>query len=213
VNSISTHISLLFFFVEGSNIAHQEQGNDIYIYPTSNTTATSSRETPEKNQPSTKKPGYLKKKIRRLGAFIGQLFKKKEEYQKKPMYQRKPPRMQKFIWCFRPVGTSAAFKSSAWTEFERKNQLELSRQLGLLSNRHTASHSFEIQDKHILDNTVVTIMLKEGIAFVLDPEWSKPIVYEITCRPKLHWFSQYGRYWRLQRNGWTGNKFPKKDKI
>lgn len=107
----------------------------------------------------------------------------------------KKRRNQEFLWCFRPVGTTAAFQSSAssssWTEFEKKNQIELSRQLRLLSNRITTHASFEIQDKHIFDGTMVmTVMLKEGMAFVLDPEWSMPITYEIIFKPKLNWYQE-----------------------
>lgn len=186
--------------MNNSNTFKQE-GNDIIIYPTSVTTATSSREAPENTVEKTaiKKPGYFKK-IRRLGAltksYFSQLFNKKKRqdqsppsYQKRKSYNNKRMRQQEFIWCYRPVGTSAAFKCNHhWREFEKKNQIELSRQLGLLDHHH--NNSFEIQDKHIFDDAVVTIMLKEGIAFVLDPEWSKPIVYEVTCRPKLHWYQE-----------------------
>lgn len=85
---------------------------------------------------------------------------------------------KKFVWYFRPVNSTTA----NWTAFDNKNQTELSRRLsGSLS-------SFEIQDRHIFNKKVViTVMLKEGIAFMLDPEWSNPITYEISCQPKLSW--------------------------
>lgn len=91
---------------------------------------------------------------------------------------------KKFVWYFRPVGNTVAFnKSNAWIAFDGRNQLELSRRLSL------SFASFEIQDKNIFNNKVViTVMLKEGIAFVLDPEWSNPITYEISCQPKISWF-------------------------
>lgn len=94
-----------------------------------------------------------------------------------------------FVWYFRPVRTST-WRSSGWKEFERKNQLELSRQWNLSRNPELVlPTSFQIQDKHIFKNKVIiTVMLKEKIAFVLDPEWSKPITYEITCEPKLNWY-------------------------
>jgi hypothetical protein len=98
-------------------------------------------------------------------------------------------RKKKFAWYFRPVGTAAAFKSNCWIAFDNKNQLELSRRLSI------SLSSFEIQDKHIFNNNVViTVMLKEGIAFVLDPEWSNPITYEISYQPKLNWFMN--KKWR-----------------
>lgn len=94
---------------------------------------------------------------------------------------------QKFIWYFRPVGIA---KSDYWTAFDDKNQIEFTRRLsGSLG-------SFEIQDGHIFkNNVVITVMLKEGIAFVLDPEWSNPITYEISCQPKLSWFTNRKWCW------------------
>ncbi|KAG2209805.1 hypothetical protein INT47_001954 [Mucor saturninus] len=95
-------------------------------------------------------------------------------------FLRHVPNKPKYIWYFRPVGS----KSNHWTSFDYKNQIELTRRLsGSLA-------SFEIQDGHIFrNNVVITVMLKEGIAFVLDPEWSNPITYEISCQPKLSWFT------------------------
>lgn len=105
------------------------------------------------------------------------------------LFHRKKPT---FVWCFRSTGTSSFNNkpSISWVEFEKKNQFELSRQLNLTSSRDDLPPaSFEIQDRRIFNNKVtITVILREGIAFALDPEWSKPITFEITCRPKLNWY-------------------------
>ncbi|CAO3646329.1 unnamed protein product [Mucor hiemalis] len=130
-------------------------------------------------------------------------------------------RPTRLIWCFRPIGTAAVFKSSStkklnWTEFEKKNQVELSRQWDLLNHREAATQaSFEIQDKNIFDGTVVvTIMLKEGIAFVLNPEWSQPITYRLIFRPKFRWYQEvymrhkYRQMLRDQYKAFEPSTFP-----
>ncbi|KAL9544490.1 hypothetical protein MBANPS3_007591 [Mucor bainieri] len=101
-------------------------------------------------------------------------------------------RNQKFLWCFRPVGAAAAAAHGKkpnplfWTTFQKKNQLELSEQFERLRTANRTNDCFELQDKKISGGkVVVNVMLKEGIAFVLDPEWSEPMTFEITQLPKL----------------------------
>ncbi|KAL0137883.1 hypothetical protein V8B55DRAFT_1532900 [Mucor lusitanicus] len=101
-------------------------------------------------------------------------------------------RNQKFLWCFRPVGAAAATAHGKkrnplfWTTFDKRNQLELSEQFERLRTTNRTNDCFELQDKKISGGkVVVNVMLKEGIAFVLDPEWSEPMTFEITQLPKL----------------------------
>jgi hypothetical protein len=112
-------------------------------------------------------------------------FRRKNADKKKP---------QPFVWCFRPVaGTYSAVSQKQflfWTAFEKKNQIELTNQFDRFS--HGAVHeSCKLQDRKIFGGkVVVTVMLKEGMAFVLDPEWSEPITYEIRWLPKLNWYQR-----------------------
>ncbi|KAL9551940.1 hypothetical protein PS6_004747 [Mucor atramentarius] len=120
-------------------------------------------------------------------------------------------RNQKFLWCFRPVGAAAAAIEKKqnpmfWTTFEKKNQLELSEQFERLRTANRANDCFELEDKKISGGkVVVNVMLKEGIAFVLDPEWSEPMTFEITQLPKLTLYQRlrarhdYKRWYKRQQ--------------
>ncbi|KAK4512483.1 Chitinase 2 [Mucor velutinosus] len=120
-------------------------------------------------------------------------------------------RNQKFLWCFRPVGAAAATHGKKqnplfWTTFEKKNQLELSEQFERLRAASRIHDCFELQDKKINGGkVVVNVMLKEGIAFVLDPEWSEPMTFEITQLPKLTLYQRlrarhdYKRWYKRQQ--------------
>ncbi|CAO3638833.1 unnamed protein product [Mucor fragilis] len=116
---------------------------------------------------------------------------------------------QKFMWCFRPVGAAAHGKKQNplfWTTFEKKNQLELSKQFEKIRTVNRTNDCFELQDKKISGGkVVVNVMLKEGIAFVLDPEWSEPMTFEITQLPKLTLYQRlrarrdYKRWYKRQQ--------------
>lgn len=120
-------------------------------------------------------------------------------------------RNQKFLWCFRPVGAAAAAIEKKqnpmfWTTFEKKNQLELSEQFERIRTANRANDCFELEDKKISGGkVVVNVMLKEGIAFVLDPEWSEPMTFEITQLPKLTLYQRlrarhdYKRWYKRQK--------------
>ncbi|GAN08440.1 hypothetical protein MAM1_0204d07952 [Mucor ambiguus] len=119
-------------------------------------------------------------------------------------------RNQKFMWCFRPVGAAAAHGKKKnplfWTTFQQKNQLELSEQYERLRTANRTNDCFELQDKKIGGGkVVVNVMLKEGIAFVLDPEWSEPMTFEITQLPKLTLYQRlrarhdYRRWYKRQQ--------------
>lgn len=112
-------------------------------------------------------------------------------FRRKKMGNKKNGR---FVWCFRPVAETSNLvsqkQSLIWTTFEKRNQRELTEQFERFS--HGAVHeSCKLQDNKIFGGKlVVTVMLKEGMAFVLDPEWSEPITYEITWLPKLSWYQR-----------------------
>jgi hypothetical protein len=107
-------------------------------------------------------------------------------------FRKKKVGNQQFLWCFRPVVSNAESQKQPlfWTTFEKKNQIKLTKQFDRFS--HGAVHdSCKLQDTKIFGGKmVVTVMLKEGMAFVLDPEWSEPITYEITWLPKLNWYQR-----------------------
>lgn len=219
----------------------QEQGNNIFVYPTPITNSSARASTGngitldedkvriQRTSTGNKKRNDYFKRIRKLLAtsYFSRLLQRmgaahsknsgesvakdtaastdnnhNKCWKKRLKFRRRAEQQQQFqptrlIWLFRPIGTAAVFKSSStknlsWTEFEKKNQVELSQQWDLLNHRDAATQaSFEIQDKHIFDGTVVvTIMLKEGIAFVLNPEWSQPITYQLNFRPKFRWYQE-----------------------
>lgn len=105
--------------------------------------------------------------------------------------EQEKKRNQKFLWCFRPVGVAAAALEKKqnplfWTTFEKRNQLKLTEQFEKIRTVNRTNDCYELYDKKINGGrVVVTVMLKEGIAFVLDPEWSEPMTFEITQLPKL----------------------------
>lgn len=120
-------------------------------------------------------------------------------------------RNQKFLWCFRPVGVAAAALEKKqnplfWTTFEKRNQLELTEQFEKIRTVNRTNDCYELYDKKINGGkVVVTVMLKEGIAFVLDPEWSEPMTFEITQLPKLTLYQRlrarhdYKRWYKKQQ--------------
>ncbi|KAI8987321.1 hypothetical protein BDF20DRAFT_909957 [Mycotypha africana] len=99
-------------------------------------------------------------------------------------------RQQKFLWCFRPINLPlplSSNKHNRWIAFERKNQILLTQQLEKLHNG-VVNDCCEIEDRNIFGrNLIATVLLKEGIAFVLNPDWSEPLTFEVALLPKLTW--------------------------
>ncbi|OBZ83335.1 hypothetical protein A0J61_08613 [Choanephora cucurbitarum] len=101
-----------------------------------------------------------------------------------------------FVWCFRPLGST-----QIWRVFGKQNQQVLMKHHHQLTQCLDSEDVCKVQEKSVLGSSrMIHVMLREGVAFVLDPEWPEPMTFEITCLPKLTFWQRLKNEWLHRRN-------------
>ncbi|KAI8891146.1 hypothetical protein K501DRAFT_327812 [Backusella circina FSU 941] len=140
-------------------------------------------EEPSSNQPNGRNIFSFSKALRKICS-LGLPIQHQERSTK--LLDIKLPRAprRKRIWCFQPRSEHTTDDNEVWVAFERKNQIKLNEKY---DNR---SADCDIRDRSIYRGEVtVKIMLRDGIGFIMDPEWQH-VVYQIDFRPEMYWWQR-----------------------